>query len=366
LRFTTFSFAGRLNVAITVGIYTQSSFVARGGNLSKQLSDPIGASHVYNSANQVKILLAEDSALYRSLIGGHLREWAFESVVVEDGQQAWDVLRQPDPPKLALLDWMLPHIDGIELCRRLRTLQATGNYIYAILLTAKDKKEDLIQALEAGADDYLAKPFDPIELRLRLMAGKRLLDLHEELVAARESLRVAATRDSMTGLLNRAEILTVFDRELARTLRECKPVAVLLADIDHFKTINDSLGHLAGDAVIKEVGKRLASSLRIYDGAGRYGGEEFLLILPGCELEPAIRRGEEIRSSISDTQISTPFGTIPVTMSIGIAVASTSTTRDPQAILETADKALYRAKHNGRNKVEATVLPGSAASADPG
>jgi two-component system cell cycle response regulator len=311
----------------------------------------------------MKILLAEDSVIYRSLIEGLLREWGFDLIVAENGQKAWEILCQPEAPKLALLDWVLPGIDGVEVCRRIRTLQA-DSYTYAILLTAKDKKEDLIEALEAGADDYLAKPFDPIELRLRLMAGKRLLELHEELVAARESLRVAATRDSLTGLLNRAETLTFFERELARTRRDKKPLAALLADVDHFKAINDSLGHLAGDAVLKEVGKRLTSRLRIYDGAGRYGGEEFLLILPGCGLLAAVGKAGEIKDSIASTPVATPFGMSLVTVSIGIAVVTSSTVTDPQTILDAADKALYLAKHNGRNRVEATALPEDVARAN--
>jgi two-component system cell cycle response regulator len=306
---------------------------------------------------QMTILLAEDSAIYRALIQKLCRDWGFDLVVADDGQEAWEILSRPKPPKLALLDWVLPHVDGVELCRRIRTLQANGNYIYAILLTAKDKKEDLIEALEAGADDYLVKPFDPIELRLRLMTGRRLLDLHQELEAARESLRVAATRDSLTGLLNRAEILTFLDRELARMQRDQKSIAILLADVDHFKAVNDTLGHLAGDAVLREVGEKMTSRLRVYDGAGRYGGEEFVLILPGCELEAAARRAEEIRNSISSTPVVTPYGVVPVTISIGIAIAGSLTVRDPLLILEEADKALYRAKNKGRNRVEVALPP---------
>ncbi len=300
----------------------------------------------------MKILLAEDSRVYRALIGGLLRDWGFDIQMAKDGEEAWEILRRPDSPRLALLDWMLPGLDGIELCRRIRAEGAGGAYIYTLLLTANDKKEDLIHALEAGADDYLAKPVDHNELRLRLMTGKRLVDLHEQLTAARESLRLAATRDSLTGLLNRAEILGCLDRELVRSSRDHNPLAVLLADVDHFKTVNDSLGHLAGDAVLREVAKRLTSGLRIYDGAGRYGGEEFLLLLPGCDLEAATRRAEEIRKQVSHTPIQVPEGKHAVTVSLGVTVAKDATARDPLAILEAADKALYLAKNNGRNRVE--------------
>jgi diguanylate cyclase (GGDEF)-like protein len=313
----------------------------------------------------MKILLAEDSKVYRALIENLLKDWGFDLVVAENGERAWEILRQPDGPRLALLDWMLPGIDGLELCQRIRALPTSGSYIYTVLLTARDKKADLIAALEAGADDYLAKPFDHPELRLRLMAGKRLLELHEELVAARESLLLAATRDSLTDLLNRAESLAFLNRELFRCRRNKCPVAVLLIDVDHFKAVNDSVGHLAGDAVLREVAKRLTLSLRPYDGAGRYGGEEFLLILPGCDLESAIRRGEEIRNLISRTPVTTPAGERWITISLGVTAADASTAKDHTVILEVADKALYRAKNNGRNRTEGIPLNDLMVTAQP-
>ena len=313
----------------------------------------------------MKILLAEDSKVYRALIENLLKDWGFDLVVAENGQQAWEILRQPEGPCLALLDWMLPGIDGLELCQRIRAMPTSGRYIYTLLLTARDKKADLIAALEAGADDYLAKPFDHPELRLRLMAGKRLLELHEELVGARESLLLAATRDSLTGLLNRAESLAFLDRELFRCRRNKSPVAVLLIDVDHFKAVNDSLGHLAGDAVLREVAKRLTFSLRPYDGAGRYGGEEFLLMLPGCDLESATRRGEEIRNLICRSPVITPAGERVITISLGVTAADTSTAKDHTVILGVADKALYRAKNNGRNRTEAIPLSGAAVLRNP-
>ncbi|HZR58635.1 MAG TPA: diguanylate cyclase [Terriglobales bacterium] len=304
----------------------------------------------------MRILLAEDSKIYRCLIGGSLKEWGFELVVAQDGPEAWTILQEPETPKLALLDWVLPGMDGLELCRRIRSMQTDGSYIYVVMLTANDKKEHLIQTLEAGADDYLAKPFDPAELRLRLLAGKRLLDLHEQLVAARESVRIAATHDSLTGLLNRAEILSVLDRELDRMRRNHAPVAIVLVDVDHFKAVNDSLGHQAGDAVLKEVSKRLGSSLRTYDAVGRYGGEEFLLILPGCDLDSASRRAREIKEIVGREPIPTHCGTRSVTISAGVTVAESPHPANPQFVLEIADKALYMAKGNGRNRVE-TMLP---------
>jgi two-component system, cell cycle response regulator len=300
----------------------------------------------------MRILLAEDSAVYRHLIVGHLKEWGFDLIIAKDGAEAWKVLQEPDPPTLVLLDWVLPEIDGIELCRRVREAALPGGYTYMILLTGKDGKGDLVEGMHAGADDYLVKPFEPLELKARLLAGQRILNLQRELVEARESLRIAATYDFLTRLLNRGEIVALLERELCRGKRENKPVGIILADIDHFKSINDSFGHLAGDVVLIEVARRLKSDLRAYDGAGRYGGEEFLLILPSCDLATAIRRAETIRQSISTDVIKVGKEAKQVTVSMGVTVAEPGKKAGIEALLAEADAALYRAKQKGRNRVE--------------
>ena len=302
----------------------------------------------------MRILLAEDSAVDRRLISGFLSTWGMEFVVAEEGTEAWNLLRGPDPPTLALLDWVLPGMDGIELCRRVRTLDSNGTYIYTVMLTGKDRKQNLLTAMEAGADDYLAKPVDPSELRARILVGKRILDLQQ-------SLRFAATHDFLTGLLNRAEIFVSLERELSRSEREGKSAAVILADVDHFKKVNDALGHPAGDAVLKEVAQRLRSDLRIYDLAGRYGGEEFLLLLPGCDLRTTLRRAEEIRRIVANDPVVTSWGTASVTVSMGVTV--TNATPDPtvENVLQQADAALYCAKRAGRNCVKAAMLRSATA-----
>jgi two-component system, cell cycle response regulator len=301
----------------------------------------------------MKILLAEDSAIYRHLISGHLKEWDFDLVIAKDGEEAWLQLQGADPPRLVLLDWVLPKMEGIELCQKIRQSGTQTNYTYIVLLTAKDSKNELLEGLAAGADDYLVKPFDPPELRARLLVGKRILELQQELVGARESLRVAASYDFLTGLLNRREILAFLEREMVRSKRQRSPIGVILTDIDHFKKINDTLGHLAGDAVLKEVANRIRAHLRPYDGAGRYGGEEFLMILPGCDLATTIRRAEEIRTSISATEVETRTGPARVTASMGATWGLFESKPNIEALLHEADTALYRAKHNGRDRVEA-------------
>jgi diguanylate cyclase (GGDEF)-like protein len=220
------------------------------------------------------------------------------------------------------------------------------------LLTGKDGKNDLVEGMAAGADDYLVKPFEPLELRARLLAGERILNLQRELVEARESLRMAATYDFLTRLLNRGEVMALLDRELIRGKREVRPVGIILADIDHFKGINDSFGHLAGDAVLIEVTKRLKSDLRAYDGAGRYGGEEFLLILPGCDLATTIRRADKIRQMVSTEVIMIGKEARKVTISMGATAAGSDKKMSAEALLREADTALYRAKANGRDRVE--------------
>jgi diguanylate cyclase (GGDEF)-like protein len=245
---------------------------------------------------------------------------------------------------MVLLDWMLPDLDGIDVCRRIRTIGASGPYVYIVMLTAKSLKQDLLIAMAAGADDYLAKPIDPSELRARIMAGRRILELQQ-------SLRFAATHDFLTNLLNRSEILAAIDKERSRGGREGKSTTIIMADIDHFKRINDSLGHAAGDEVLKEVGRRLKSDLRPYDVVGRYGGEEFLIILPGCDLTTGARRADELRNLVAKDPIFTPFGTTTATVSLGVTAAFDREC-PVSDLLREADVCMYAAKKKGRNRVE--------------
>lgn len=294
----------------------------------------------------MKIILVEDSPVEQKHITGYLREWGLDFIAVDNGAEAWRILQGPDAPTLALLDWVVPEIDGIELCRRIRTLGANGTYIYTVMLTAKDRKANLLTAMEAGADDYLAKPVDASELRARILVGKRILELQD-------SLRFAATHDFLTHILNRGEILASVKREVSRSEREGKPTAIILADLDHFKQVNDTYGHATGDAVLSEVAHRLQSDLREYDLVGRYGGEEFLLILPNCPLEIAIRRANEIRCLVSQNPVPVSSTRVPTTISMGVTATNSTHTLSVENLLQQADIALYSAKNNGRDRVEA-------------
>jgi two-component system cell cycle response regulator len=303
----------------------------------------------------MKILLVEDSHIERRKIGGYLGDWGLDHISVGSGTEAVKLLEGPEPPELAILDWLLPGLDGIDVLRHIRKL-SQGKYVYTLMLTAKNRKQDLLTAMEAGADDYLSKPVDPAELRSRIMVGKRILDLQQ-------SLRFAATHDFLTNLLNRSEIIVALEREFSRSGREDKPATIILADIDHFKRVNDTLGHAAGDEVLKQVACRLKADLRPYDLVGRYGGEEFILILPGCPLEIGARRADEIRKLVGKDPISTQFGATSATVSMG--VTATSLTRDGTVaeLLHEADMSLYAAKKNGRNRIEiATPVARSSAA----
>src|SRR5580704_1147440 len=201
---------------------------------------------VAQDGRNTRVLAAEDNPVFQSMLRSMLTKWGYDPVIARDGAEAWRALDAEDAPRLAILDWMMPGMDGVEICRRVR---AAGRepYIYILLLTARTESRDLVDGMEAGADDYLTKPFIAHELRVRLRAGQRILDLQSELMATREALRVQATHDSLTGLPNRGAILDILQTELSRASRESRPLAVVMADIDRFKQINDTRGHQAGD-----------------------------------------------------------------------------------------------------------------------
>jgi two-component system, cell cycle response regulator len=299
------------------------------------------------------ILLAEDSTFYRRMIAKHLKDWGFDFMDARDGKEAWKLLVQQDGPKLALLDWVLPEIEGIEICRRLRDRPEGAPYTYTVLLTAKSQKLEMLEAMDAGADDFLSKPFDPAELKARLLAGKRIVELQQKLVSTNDALQFAASHDFLTRVWNRGEIVAFLRREMVRSRRSAAPLGIVLVDIDNFKMVNDKFGHQTGDCVLLEVSKRFSKNLREYDGVGRYGGEEFLLILPGCDLPTTTRRANEIRAAIANEQIVSDSTTMSVTVSMGVAMAEPSET--VESLLHRTDTALYQAKHNGRNRVESSM-----------
>jgi two-component system, cell cycle response regulator len=297
----------------------------------------------------MKILLADDEPIARTMLEHWLAGWGYEVTLARDGESALQALKDDNELRLLVVDWVMPKKDGIEVCKAIRS-GPQEPYVYIVLLTAKDDKSDIIAGLDAGADDYLVKPCNPLELKVRLRAGRRVIELQEQLVKARESLRFEAMHDSLTGLLNRGAVLEQLTKELVRASRRGAPVSVLMGDLDHFKTINDTHGHVAGDAVLRETARRLKAGVRAYDSVGRLGGEEFIAVLPECDAKTGLSVAQRLCRSLSDTP--TQFAGTPITHSISIGVASTDQFGSSNAaeLIRAADAALYRAKHAGRSR----------------
>jgi diguanylate cyclase (GGDEF)-like protein len=295
----------------------------------------------------MKILIADDEPVSRRLLEGTLKKLGHDVLAVEDGTRATATLLAADGPRMAILDWMMPGCDGLAVCREVRKRAAP--YTYIILLTSRDRRSDMVEALDAEVDDFLTKPYDAVELRARLRSGERVLLLQETLLLAQEALRHEATHDRLTGLWNRARIYDHLKREARRSEREKTTLAVLLADLDHFKQINDTYGHGVGDAVLHEAGQRMRSVLRDYESIGRYGGEEFLIVLSKADMVVGRQVAERIRRAVGAEPV--VHGTTRVEVKVSVGLASTMLGFDPTALVHAADNALYRAKQQGRNTV---------------
>ncbi len=299
----------------------------------------------------MRVLVADDSPLDRSVLRLSLEKWDYEVVEAEDGDRAMEILAEDDAPSMAVLDWMMPGISGPEICRQIR-FENRPRYTYILLLTSKDDTEDLIEGMQSGADDYVVKPVNMHELQVRLRAGRRIIELQEELIATREELRVQATRDFLTGIWNRGMITQKLDEEISRAARANGSLGVIMVDIDHFKRINDTYGHPAGDSILVEVALRMQETLRAYDCLGRFGGEEFLIVLPDASEEGAVALAERIRIAVAGVPIEAPSGPVNVTLSLGTVVRTMEQGTNFKTLIDEADRALYRAKDGGRNRVE--------------
>jgi len=298
----------------------------------------------------MKVLIADDSPTMRRLLQSTLEEWGYEVVEAQDGEQAFEILGGDDPPPLAILDWIMPRLTGPELCSRIRAHKRPA-YTYILLLTSKAQRQDLIEGMSAGADDYLVKPFDHPEMEVRLRAGRRIIDLQAELMQMQEALREQATRDALTKCWNRASIFDILTNEIIRANRERRPLGVIMLDLDHFKEVNDTYGHVCGDEVLKQVVKRIASSMRSYDAIGRYGGEEFVCVLSGCGEQSVCGNAERMRATVESAPIEWQSERIRMTASFGAVAGIPPSDLTADQLIRIADEGLYRAKREGRNRV---------------
>ncbi|QGU00877.1 hypothetical protein SYNTR_2283 [Candidatus Syntrophocurvum alkaliphilum] len=293
----------------------------------------------------MKILIADDEPISRNLLQDTLNKWDYEVIVANDGLEAWQVFETEDYPSLAILDWMMPKMDGIEICKKIRA-RSDDKYIYIIILTARTKPEDIIMGLEAGADDYITKPFNSDELKYRLKIGERILNLEQRILAV-------ASKDYLTGLLNRRAFINRLEAEINRSKRANKPLGLIFLDLDHFKRINDEYGHRAGDFVIQNVADCLRESCRPYDFLCRYGGEEFIICLPEATVEQSMGVAERIRTAVQNRNILLSDGTnqLKVTASLGVMSTEGKIGRiTADQLIDQVDNALYQAKGAGRNK----------------
>jgi two-component system cell cycle response regulator len=295
----------------------------------------------------IKVLIAEDNVVSAKILKKNIVDWGYEVVLAKDGEEAWSALKKEET-KLAILDWMMPKVNGIQLCQKIRENDHKNNnqeYTYIILLTAKDQQKDLIKGFSAGADDYITKPFQNLELKARLKTGKRIIDLQKQ-------LQEQASRDVLTGLWNRKRMYRILEKEINRSQRDRLPLALLMIDIDKFKAINDKYGHHIGDLVLREAAKILKKNVRSYDEICRYGGDEFLAILINCNSARLVSVAERLRKNISRHRITSGAVSLDIRFSLG-GVSSEDQTKDIAAekLIMTADEALLQAKQKGRNCV---------------
>ncbi len=297
----------------------------------------------------MKLLIADDDLTSRTMLAAVARKWGFEPVVAEDGEVAWQILQGEDPPRLLLLDWMMPQLNGLELCQRIRQ-QDNDEPPFIILLTSRRETADIVAGLASGANDYVAKPFENAELQARLQVGRRMVNMQTQLSVAAQALIYQASYDDLTKLMNRRGVMDALAKEFARAQRESQTLCVGLCDIDHFKQVNDTYGHLVGDVVLSEVAKRMEVTLRPYDHIGRYGGEEFLIVLTANRDQASIIF-ERLHRAVTDTPIIVGQAKLGVSVSCGVSIfAPLGGAGDSTSLLAEADNALYEAKESGRNR----------------
>jgi diguanylate cyclase (GGDEF)-like protein len=305
------------------------------------------------------VLVVDDDVVSRTVVEKHLRKAGFNVVTAANGQNALDLFDRQFFP-IVLTDWMMPGIDGPQLCRLIREKQTDG-YVFIILVTARDSKTDIVSGLESGADDYLTKPIHPAEMVARVNTGIRILRLEQSLKKANEEIRLLSITDPLTGCYNRGYLNERFHFEITRARRYAHPLSVVLADIDHFKAVNDTYGHQVGDEVLKFFAHCIQTEIRKkIDWVVRYGGEEFLIVLPETKHLGAFSMAERLRQKVAETQIRARGHDLQITASFGGACAAFQDKNIKEVTMERlinqADEQLYRSKKEGRNQTHAIPL----------
>jgi two-component system cell cycle response regulator len=308
------------------------------------------------------ILLVEDELTTRLMMSRQLTRAGYEVEVVSNGAQAIEMFKKRFFP-LLLTDWDMPEMNGVALCKAVREMPLEG-YVYTILLTAREGKANMLEGLAAGADDYLTKPPDDNELRARLNTGRRILKLEQSLRAANGRIHLLSITDALTGTFNRRHLMERLPQEIEGARRCGRPLSVVLCDADHFKSVNDTHGHQAGDEVLKSFAKLLMGSMRAdVDWVARYGGEEFLIVLPETSVADAITFAEKMRVAIAAHAFDIADGTLSVSSSFGVAGYDSVQAQQDTSIdrlIGAADVCLYRSKELGRNRVTGNALHASA------
>jgi two-component system cell cycle response regulator len=307
----------------------------------------------------MRILIAEDDAVSRTILRRAVEKFGHECLAAENGEKAWEIYRDTPEVDAIISDWMMPGMDGIELCRKVRGEERDG-YTYFIFLTALGDRDHLLRGLEAGADDYLSKPLDRDELQVRLISARRVTELHRRLAFQNCELEVLncklfeqSREDPLTRLGNRLRLREELEALRGRVERYGHNYSAVLCDVDYFKLYNDHYGHLAGDEVLQNVAETIADLCRSGDTAYRYGGEEFLIILPEQSQESAVAIADRLCQAVEDLRIPHEAKDPPgiVTISAGVATLPAGANKSADDLLEEADTALYRAKQAGRNRI---------------
>ena len=297
----------------------------------------------------MRVLVVDDDRVQRKTLETLIARAGFEVVTASNGQEALARMAEVGQIQLVVADWMMPEMDGLTLCREVRR-RFQERYVYFVLVTSRDRQDDRLEGFDAGADDYVVKPVHHAELKARIRAAARIIDLQDQLLAAQERLRYQAMHDALTGIWNRRSVVEALEREIERTGREGSALAVAMIDLDHFKRINDTHGHAAGDEVLREAAQRIRGAVRSYDSVGRYGGEEFLVVAPGLDELRAAELAERIRRRFEAESFSAGAAQVPVTLSLGLVSVPGASRPVAARVLAAADEALYQAKRDGRNR----------------